>query len=104
MIVVDNLTKRCGKKIDIDGLTFAVQPGMATGFLGPNGSGKTTTIASSPRIARQWRQRPAWRGQALHSIGIAAQFVSRSSGRRGRARCCRWVISGSANLRLRSCL
>jgi ABC-2 type transport system ATP-binding protein len=44
MIVVDNLTKRYGKKTAVDGLTFAVEPGMVTGFLGPNGPGKSTTM------------------------------------------------------------
>jgi ABC-2 type transport system ATP-binding protein len=28
----------------VAGLTFAVEPGRVTGFLGPNGSGKTTTL------------------------------------------------------------
>jgi ABC-2 type transport system ATP-binding protein len=28
----------------VSGLTFAVEPGRVTGFLGPNGSGKTTTL------------------------------------------------------------
>jgi ABC-2 type transport system ATP-binding protein len=44
MIQVDNLTKRYGKKIAVDNLTFTVQPGTVTGFLGPNGSGKSTTM------------------------------------------------------------
>ncbi|MFC4943985.1 ATP-binding cassette domain-containing protein [Pseudonocardia sp. GCM10023141] len=28
----------------VDGLSFVVEPGTVTGFLGPNGSGKTTTL------------------------------------------------------------
>jgi ABC-2 type transport system ATP-binding protein len=44
MITVDGLTKRFGSKVALDGVTFTVEPGRVTGFLGPNGSGKTTTM------------------------------------------------------------
>ncbi|TVZ02667.1 ATP-binding cassette domain-containing protein [Trebonia kvetii] len=44
MIEVQNLTKRYGEKVAVDGLTFTVQPGTVTGFLGPNGAGKSTTM------------------------------------------------------------
>jgi ABC-2 type transport system ATP-binding protein len=43
-ITVDQLTKRFGPVTAVDGLTFRVEPGEVTGFLGPNGSGKTTTL------------------------------------------------------------
>lgn len=35
---------RRGSKIALDGFDMAVQPGQVHGFLGPNGSGKTTTL------------------------------------------------------------
>lgn len=38
------LTKRFGAQAAVDDLTFEVARGRVTGFLGPNGSGKTTTI------------------------------------------------------------
>jgi ABC-2 type transport system ATP-binding protein len=44
MIEVENLSKRYGTKLAVDGLDFVVQPGTVTGFLGPNGSGKSTTM------------------------------------------------------------
>jgi ABC-2 type transport system ATP-binding protein len=44
MIEVQNLTKRYGEKVAVDGLSFTVRPGMVTGFLGPNGAGKSTTM------------------------------------------------------------
>jgi ABC-2 type transport system ATP-binding protein len=44
MIEVENLTKRYGPKIAVDGLSFTVKPGTVTGFLGPNGAGKSTTM------------------------------------------------------------
>ena len=44
MIEVEDLTKRYGDKLAVDGLTFRVRPGVVTGFLGPNGAGKSTTM------------------------------------------------------------
>jgi ABC-2 type transport system ATP-binding protein len=39
MIEVQGLTKRYGDKVAVDDLSFTVQPGRVTGFLGPNGAG-----------------------------------------------------------------
>jgi ABC-2 type transport system ATP-binding protein len=44
MIEALALTKRYGKKVAVDDLTFTVRPGVVTGFLGPNGAGKSTTM------------------------------------------------------------
>jgi ABC-2 type transport system ATP-binding protein len=44
MIEVDRLTKRYGKTVAVNDLSFSVTPGRITGFLGPNGAGKTTTL------------------------------------------------------------
>ena len=38
------LTKRFGRQVAVDGIELAVPTGSVFGFLGPNGSGKTTTI------------------------------------------------------------
>ena len=43
-ISIQNLTKRYGSVLAVDDLSFDVEPGQVTGFLGPNGSGKTTTL------------------------------------------------------------
>ena len=43
-IDVEGLTKRFGKKTVVDHFTMQVPRGAIYGFLGPNGSGKTTTI------------------------------------------------------------
>ncbi len=43
-IVIEHLTKRYGRRVGIDGLSLEVPEGTLFGFLGPNGSGKTTTI------------------------------------------------------------
>ena len=44
MIEATGLVKRYGSVTAVDGLSFAVPAGSVTGFLGPNGSGKTTTM------------------------------------------------------------
>jgi len=43
-IKVENLTKRFGDFIAVDGISFSVENGELFGLLGPNGAGKTTTI------------------------------------------------------------
>lgn len=43
-IDVRGLTKRYGGRAVVDGISLQVRPGRICGFLGPNGSGKTTTI------------------------------------------------------------
>jgi ABC-2 type transport system ATP-binding protein len=43
-ISFSKLTKRYGSVPAVDDLSFDVQPGKVTGFLGPNGSGKTSTL------------------------------------------------------------
>ena len=44
MIEARHLTKRYGKTVAVDDVSFVVQPGRVTGFLGPNGAGKSTTM------------------------------------------------------------
>lgn len=44
MIQVENLTKRFGRTVAIDNMSFQVKRGEIVGFLGPNGAGKTTMM------------------------------------------------------------
>lgn len=43
-IQIENLTRDFGSTRAVDGLPLEVPAGITFGFLGPNGSGKTTTI------------------------------------------------------------
>jgi ABC-2 type transport system ATP-binding protein len=44
VVDVQGLTKRFGSKTAVDGVSMRLERGEIVGFLGPNGSGKTTTI------------------------------------------------------------
>jgi ABC-2 type transport system ATP-binding protein len=44
MIHTENLTRRFGNVLAVDGLSLDVREGEVFGFLGPNGAGKTTTV------------------------------------------------------------
>ena len=43
-VEVRDLSKRFGKVLAVNNLTFDVEAGRVTGFLGPNGAGKSTTL------------------------------------------------------------
>jgi ABC-type multidrug transport system ATPase subunit len=44
MIDIPGLTKRYGDKTAVNDLTFTLEPAILTGFLGSNGTGKSTTM------------------------------------------------------------
>jgi ABC-2 type transport system ATP-binding protein len=44
MIEARNLRKTYGSQVAVDDLSFDVRPGLVTGFLGPDGAGKSSTI------------------------------------------------------------
>ena len=44
MIEIEGLSKKFGKLVAVDNISFHVPRGEIFGFLGPNGAGKTTTI------------------------------------------------------------
>ncbi len=44
LLSIDNVTKRYGKVVAVDRVTFEARPGRILGLLGPNGAGKTTAI------------------------------------------------------------
>jgi len=77
VIEVRNLTKRFGKTVAVDDLSFDVRPGLVTGFLGPNGSGKSTTMRCMVGLDRHERGTTTFEGRnygqlrsPLHEVGI----------------------------------
>jgi ABC-2 type transport system ATP-binding protein len=84
---------RAGRRVAVDGLDLVVEPGRVHGFLGPNGSGKTTTIrallglvmadAGSMRIFGE--EVPARLPKVIGQVGAVVespQFFPFFSGRR----------------------
>jgi ABC-2 type transport system ATP-binding protein len=88
---VRNLTKRYGKTVAVDNLSFAVEANRVTGFLGPNGSGKTTTMRALLGLLRPSAgealvegKRPAAMTEPLRTIGAALEATAFHPGRSGR--------------------
>jgi ABC-2 type transport system ATP-binding protein len=52
LISARNLTKRYGRHVALDHASFEVQPGRIVGLIGPNGSGKTTTLKALLGLTR----------------------------------------------------
>jgi ABC-2 type transport system ATP-binding protein len=65
VIEVHDLTKRFGKTVAVDDLSFAVHPGRVTGFLGPNGAGKSTTMRCILGLDRPQRGTATFDGRPL---------------------------------------
>jgi len=51
-LAFDNVSKRFGRVLAVDGLSLEVRPGVMAGFLGPNGAGKSTTLYMVLRLVR----------------------------------------------------
>ena len=68
MINVDHLSKRYGKMLAVDDLSFEVKPGVVTGFLGPNGSGKSTTMRIILGLDHATKGGATINGQSYHDL------------------------------------
>jgi ABC-2 type transport system ATP-binding protein len=90
-IVVSGLTKVFPKVRAVDDLSFTVEPGRVTGFLGPNGSGKTTTLRMVLNLVTPTRGHATIGGQRyselthpLNTVGAVLEASSAHKGRTGR--------------------
>jgi len=90
-LVVSGLTKVYPKVRAVDGLSFTVQPGRVTGFLGPNGSGKTTTlrmllnlVTPTSGVATIGGRRYPDLDDPLRTVGAVLEASSAHKGRTGR--------------------
>jgi branched-chain amino acid transport system ATP-binding protein len=50
LLEVDNVTKRFGGIVALDGVSFEAEPGEIVGLIGPNGAGKTTAFNVITRL------------------------------------------------------
>jgi ABC-2 type transport system ATP-binding protein len=74
-IVVQNLTKHFGQVAAVQNLSFHVEPGSVTGFLGPNGSGKTTTLRMLLGLVKPTSGWTTINGQPFGQLGNPARIV-----------------------------
>ena len=75
VIVAHKLTKRFGEQVAVDDLSFDVHRGVVTGFLGPNGSGKTTTIRMIVGLVRPTAGVATVRGRPFAELPDAGREV-----------------------------
>jgi ABC-2 type transport system ATP-binding protein len=75
VIEVEQLTKRYGKTLAVEDLSFTVKPGTITGFLGPNGAGKSTTLRSIVGLVHPTSGRTAVLGKPYPELDRPAQRV-----------------------------
>src|SRR4051812_14094597 len=87
----DDLSKAYGTRVVVDRLSFTAEPGRVTGFLGPNGSGKTTSMrvllglaAPSSGMATFDGQRYAALRNPIHQVGAVIATDTFHPGRSGR--------------------
>src|SRR5262245_2786771 len=91
-VEADGLTKSFGDVLALDGLSFAAPPGSVLGLLGPNGSGKTTTVSILSTALRPDAGRATVRGldvvtaaaRVRQVIGFAGQFAAVDANLTGR--------------------
>jgi ABC-2 type transport system ATP-binding protein len=90
-LVVSGLTKVFPKVRAVDDLSFTVQPGRVTGFLGPNGSGKTTTLRMMLNLVTPTNGTATISGtryadliEPLGTVGAILEASSAHKGRTGR--------------------
>jgi len=84
MIITKELTKRYGRVLAVDGVDLDVREGDRYGFLGPNGSGKTTVVrmllglvyATSGQIEVLGKPVPRRIGDVLPHIGSLIEAPS----------------------------
>jgi ABC-2 type transport system ATP-binding protein len=83
-VEADGLRKSFGEVVALDGLSFAAPPGSVLGLLGPNGSGKTTTVSILSTALRPDGGRGCVQGldvvadaaRVRRVIGFAGQFAA----------------------------
>jgi ABC-2 type transport system ATP-binding protein len=91
-IEVRGLTKRYGRTVAVDDLSFEVEAGRVTGFVGPNGAGKSTTMrlllgldAADVGEARVGGRRYRDLASPLREVGALLDAGATHPGRRARS-------------------
>lgn len=75
MITVSGITRRYGKRVAVDDMTFEVAAGRVTGFVGPNGAGKSTTMRVMVGLTRPDRGEVRYHGVPYAALREPARIV-----------------------------
>ena len=65
LLEVDNVSKRFGGIVALDGVSFDAEPGEIVGLIGPNGAGKTTLLNLLSGVLRPTSGKVLFRGRDL---------------------------------------
>jgi ABC-2 type transport system ATP-binding protein len=96
-IQVENLVKRFGDVVAVDGVSFEVPRGTVLGLLGPNGAGKTTTVRVLTTILHPDGGRASVLG---HDVARQPRAVRSTIGLAGQYAAVDGNLTGRENLRM----
>jgi ABC-2 type transport system ATP-binding protein len=94
-IEADQLVKRFGETLAVDGVSFAVPRGSVLGLLGPNGAGKTTTVRMMTTLTMPTSGTARVAG---HDVLREPAAVRRSMGLTGQTATVDELLTGRENL------
>lgn len=82
LLSVNNLTRRFGRRVAVDGISFEIEPGEILGVVGPSGSGKSTLfdcilgrlVPSAGDVRLDGRPVTGLRAREMSRLGLARTF------------------------------
>jgi branched-chain amino acid transport system ATP-binding protein len=81
LLEVENVTKRFGGIVALDGVSFAAEPGEIVGLIGPNGAGKTTAFNVITRLYTPDEGEVRFEGKSLLDVppsGVVKRGIART--------------------------
>ena len=81
LLEVENVTKRFGGIVALDGVSFVAQPGEIVGLIGPNGAGKTTAFNVITRLYTPDEGDVRFEGKSLLGVrpsGVVTRGIART--------------------------
>ena len=81
LLEVENVTKRFGGIVALDGVSFAAEPGEIVGLIGPNGAGKTTAFNVITRLYTPDAGDVRFEGKSLLGVppsGVVRRGIART--------------------------
>jgi branched-chain amino acid transport system ATP-binding protein len=81
LLEVENVTKRFGGIVALDGVSFAAEPGEIVGLIGPNGAGKTTAFNVITRLYTPDEGAVRFEGKSLLDVspsGVVKRGIART--------------------------